>query len=50
VSSLKKGIDLITGEGEDPKFFILLEIGIELNKIEKDPTVADDAKLHKKTN
>lgn len=28
------GIDLITGEGEDPRFFILPEIGIELNKIE----------------
>src|SRR5260221_2486528 len=48
VELTEKGIDLITGEGEDPKFFILPEIGIELNKIEKDPTLADDAKLHKK--
>ena len=48
VELTEKGIDLITGEGEDAKFFILPEIGIELNKIEKDPTVADDAKLHKK--
>jgi preprotein translocase subunit SecA len=48
VELTEKGIDLITGEGEDPKFFILPEIGIELNKIEKDPSLSDDAKLHKK--
>src|SRR5258707_14885871 len=48
VELTEKGIDLITGEGEDPKFFILPEIGTELNKIEKDPTLADDTKLHKK--
>lgn len=48
VELTEKGIDLITGEGEDPKFFILPEIGTELSKIEKDPTLADDVKLHKK--
>ncbi|MBI1768669.1 MAG: preprotein translocase subunit SecA [Bacteroidetes bacterium] len=48
VELTEKGIDLITGEGEDPKFFILPEIGTELSKIEKDPTLADDIKLHKK--
>src|SRR5260221_2799911 len=48
VELTEKGIDLITGEGEDAKFFILPEIGTELNKIEKDPTLADDTKLHKK--
>lgn len=48
VELTEKGIDLITGEGEDPKFFILPEIGIELTKIEKDPTLADDVKLQKK--
>jgi preprotein translocase subunit SecA len=48
VELTEKGIDLITGEGEDPKFFILPEIGIELTKIEKDPTLDDATKLHKK--
>lgn len=43
-----KGIDLITGEGEDPRLFIMPEIGIELNKIEKDTTLPDQDKLHKK--
>jgi len=48
VDLTEKGIDLITGEGEDPKFFILPEIGIELNKIEKDSALADDQRLQKK--
>lgn len=48
VELTEKGIDLITGEGEDPKFFIMPEIGTELNKIEKDPTLADNNKLLKK--
>ncbi|MGE0588901.1 MAG: preprotein translocase subunit SecA [Cyclobacteriaceae bacterium] len=41
------GIDLITGEGEDPRFFILPEIGIELNKIENNTqaTSEERAKL-----
>lgn len=43
-----KGIDLITGEGEDPKLFILPEIGIELNKIEKDESLDAAAKTAKK--
>jgi preprotein translocase subunit SecA len=48
VELTEKGIDLITGEGEDHNFFILPEIGTELNKIEKDPSVADDVRLVKK--
>lgn len=48
VELTEKGIDLITGEGEDSNFFILPEIGIELNKIEKDPTLSDEDKLIKK--
>ncbi len=43
-----KGIDLITGEGEDPKLFILPEIGMELNKIEKDDAVDAQTKAQKK--
>ncbi|MBM3177499.1 MAG: preprotein translocase subunit SecA [Bacteroidetes bacterium] len=43
-----KGIDLITGDGEDPRFFILPEIGIELNKIEKDNTIPEEDRLSRK--
>jgi len=43
-----KGIDLITGEGEDPRFFILPEIGIELAKIENQTALDADEKLVKK--
>jgi preprotein translocase subunit SecA len=31
-----KGIQLITKSGEDPNFFIIPDIAIELNKIEED--------------
>jgi preprotein translocase subunit SecA len=48
VDLTEKGIDLITGEGEDPKFFILPEIGTELNKIEKDPSLDDVVRFQKK--
>jgi preprotein translocase subunit SecA len=48
VELTEKGIDLITGEGEDPKFFILPEIGMELNKIETDSSVNDQQRFEKK--
>ena len=48
VDLTEKGIDLITGEGEDPKFFILPEIGTELNRIEKDNSLDEGARFHKK--
>jgi preprotein translocase subunit SecA len=43
-----KGIDLITGEGEDPKLFILPEIGTELNKIEKAENLTAEERFQKK--
>ncbi len=43
-----KGIDLITGEGEDEKFFILPEIGIELSKIENDTSITAEERFQKK--
>lgn len=47
VELTEKGIDLITGEGEDPEFFVLPDIGAEIAEIEK--TTKDDAvKLQKK--
>lgn len=48
VELTEKGIDLITNEGEDPKFFILPEIGTELNKIEKDTSLSDGERFQKK--
>lgn len=48
VDLTEKGIDLITGEGEDARFFILPEIGIELNKLEKDTSLATEDRLKKK--
>lgn len=47
VELTEKGIDLITGEGEDPRFFILPEIGTELSKIEKD-TALDEKEIFQK--
>ncbi len=48
VELTEKGIDLITQEGEDPKFFILPEIGTELSKIENDPSLSEAEKFQKK--
>ncbi len=48
VELTEKGIDLITGEGEDVRFFILPEIGMELNKIEKDPGLDGPTRFEKK--
>lgn len=48
VDLTEKGIDLITGEGEDAKFFILPEIGTELNRLERDLTIDDVSKFQKK--
>ncbi len=44
----EKGIDLITGEGEDSNFFIMPDIGVEIDKIEKDESLDDKEKLIKK--
>lgn len=48
VELTEKGIDLITGEGEDAKFFILPEISTEINKLEHDTSLDDNARFHKK--
>ena len=44
----EKGLDLITQEGEDKDFFVLPDISIELDAIEKDTTLDDKEKLSKK--
>jgi len=48
VDLTEKGIDLITGEGEDPRFYILPEIGTELTKIEKEPGLSAEERIHRK--
>lgn len=44
----EKGIDLITGSGEDPSFFILPDIGDEVAKLENNTELAESDKLQKK--
>ena len=44
----EKGIDLITGEGEDPKFFILPDIGEEIANLEKDESLDEQDVLKQK--
>ncbi len=43
-----KGIQLITKSGEDPNFFVLPDIGVDLAAIDADTTLDADSKLHKK--
>jgi preprotein translocase subunit SecA len=44
----EKGIDLITKDGEDPNFFILPDIGIEIANLEKDESLSDEEMLEQK--
>lgn len=44
----EKGIDLITGEGEDPNFFIMPDIGTEIAQLEKNENLSDEEKLRRK--
>ncbi len=43
-----KGINLITGQGEDTNFFIMPDIGLEIAKLEKDQTISDSLKVERK--
>ncbi|WP_375580326.1 preprotein translocase subunit SecA [Marivirga tractuosa] len=44
----EKGIDIITKDGEDPNFFILPDIGVEIANLEKDESYSDEEMLEKK--
>ncbi|QNF31761.1 preprotein translocase subunit SecA [Adhaeribacter swui] len=44
----EKGLDMITGQGEDPNFFIMPDIGTELATIENDKSISDEERLHRK--
>lgn len=48
VELTEKGIDLITGEGEDPSFFIMPEIGTEISRLENDASLDDNERFQKK--
>ncbi len=48
VELTEKGIDYITRSGEDPHFFILPDLSIELGKIEKNAALTDSEKLQQK--
>ncbi|MFY0594163.1 preprotein translocase subunit SecA [Roseivirga sp.] len=48
VNLTEKGTDLITGEGEDPMFFILTDIGDIVAQFEKDTSLSDEEKLKQK--
>jgi preprotein translocase subunit SecA len=43
-----KGIALITKSGEDPNFFVLPDIGVDLAQVDQDKNIDTDQKLHKK--
>ncbi|WP_242923547.1 preprotein translocase subunit SecA [Pontibacter liquoris] len=44
----EKGIDLITGQGEDPNFFIMPDIGTEIANIENNKTLSHEEQVHAK--
>ncbi|MTI32644.1 preprotein translocase subunit SecA [Xanthovirga aplysinae] len=48
VDLTEKGIDLITGEGEDPKFFIMPDIGTEIAEVENNAELSEKEQLEKK--
>lgn len=43
-----KGIDTLTGNTEDPQFFVLPDVGSEIAEIEQDTTLSVEAKQQKK--
>ncbi|MBF9251938.1 preprotein translocase subunit SecA [Pontibacter sp. 172403-2] len=44
----EKGIDLITGQGEDPNFYIMPDIGTEIANIENDKSISHEEQVHAK--
>jgi preprotein translocase subunit SecA len=44
----EKGLDLITGQGEDPEFFILPDIGLKIAEFEHDSELSEEDMLKKK--
>jgi preprotein translocase subunit SecA len=50
VELTEKGINLITGAGEDPNFFIIPDISLSLAAVEKNATLSSEEKLQQKEN
>jgi preprotein translocase subunit SecA len=48
VELTEKGVDFITGAGEDPNFFIMPDISTALGQIENDPSLSDTERLQNK--
>ncbi|WP_273215476.1 preprotein translocase subunit SecA [Runella zeae] len=48
VELTEKGLDYITGEGEDPTFFVLPDLSIDLNALDQNPDYNDQQKLLRK--
>ncbi|WP_027000923.1 preprotein translocase subunit SecA [Eisenibacter elegans] len=44
----EKGLEFITGNSEDPSFFILPDIGVEINNIEEKADLSEEEKLAQK--
>ncbi len=44
----EQGVDLITGQGEDPNFFIMPDIGMEIAEIENNNSISHEDQLHAK--
>ena len=43
-----KGIEALTGAADDPKFFVLPDVGVEIAEIEHDATLSSEEKLARK--
>jgi len=48
VDLTEKGVDFITGEGEDPHLFVLPDIGMGISEIEKNKSLSEEERLIKK--
>ncbi len=48
VELTEKGIQLITGSGEDPNFFIIPDISVDLAAIDNNPSLAQEDKMKQK--
>ncbi len=48
VEMTDKGIDLITGDSDDPEFFILPDIGSEMAALDNDSSLSEEEKVAKK--
>ncbi|MDD3078156.1 MAG: preprotein translocase subunit SecA [Paludibacter sp.] len=48
VEMTDKGIDLITGDSEDPLFFVLPDVGSQIAEIEKDKSLTNEERQNRK--